>query len=79
MPGSVILFPNQYFIWEVSSVDEIQPHSFDILDVIKPRPNYVIIGTGDELHEIPDYKLKHLRENLKIKVDVLRKVTNVLT
>jgi predicted transcriptional regulator len=46
--------------------------------VIKPRPEYIIIGTGKEYVPIEDYKLKHLREVLGIKVDVVATVSFIL-
>jgi NADH dehydrogenase [ubiquinone] 1 alpha subcomplex assembly factor 3 len=48
IPGSVIVFPNRFFMWNVQDASEIKPHTLEILSYVKPRPDYVIIGTGDE-------------------------------
>eukprot|EP01016_Furgasonia_blochmanni_P055391 TRINITY_DN9256_c0_g1_i5.p2 TRINITY_DN9256_c0_g1~~TRINITY_DN9256_c0_g1_i5.p2 ORF type:complete len:274 (+),score=58.25 TRINITY_DN9256_c0_g1_i5:128-949(+) len=53
-PGSLILFPKQIFLWDVTSAADIRAHSFDILDVIKPYPHYIIIGTGKEYYPIEE-------------------------
>ena len=36
--GSLILFPRQVFLWEIDHPDQIRPHSFDIVNFIKPKP-----------------------------------------
>jgi NADH dehydrogenase [ubiquinone] 1 alpha subcomplex assembly factor 3 len=46
--GSVCLFPNQIFLWDVANAKDIRSHSFELVQFIKPRPRYVIIGTGKE-------------------------------
>lgn len=38
-PGSIIAFPRQVFLWDIQTAADIRPHSFDILDVIKPLPS----------------------------------------
>ena len=45
--GSVIVFPNRFFMWNVTSAAEIKPHTLEIMNFVKPRPDYLIIGTGD--------------------------------
>ena len=41
-PGSIIAFPRQVFLWDVQTAADIRPHSFDIIDVIKPTPSIFI-------------------------------------
>lgn len=40
--GSVILFPNQFFMWDVASVEDIRLHHFDLIEFIKPKPSSVL-------------------------------------
>ena len=47
IPGSVIVFPNRYFMWNVLEADEIKPHTLELMNFVKPRPDYLIIGTGE--------------------------------
>jgi hypothetical protein len=35
-------------MWNVLDASEIKPHTLEIMQFIKPRPDYLIIGTGDE-------------------------------
>lgn len=35
-------------MWGVNDASEIKPHTLEILSFIKPKPNYLIIGTGSE-------------------------------
>ena len=44
--GSVIIFPNRYYMWNILDADEIKPHTLEIFNFVKPRPDYLIIGTG---------------------------------
>lgn len=44
--GSVILFPSRFYMWNVADADEIKPHTLEVMNFVKPRPDYLIIGTG---------------------------------
>ena len=35
-PGSVVVFPNQVFLWDVYNYEDIKPHCFEIMEQIKP-------------------------------------------
>ncbi len=41
-----MLFPHQFFTWDISAPEDIRVHHFDLLDHIKPLPSYIIVGTG---------------------------------
>lgn len=69
-PGSIITFPRQLFLWDVANAAEIRPHSLDLLDVIKPYPVYVIIGTGKDKFEIPTSTYERFVKR-GIKVEIL--------
>lgn len=45
--GSVIVFPDRYFMWNVTDAAEIKPHTLELMNFVKPRPDYLIIGTGE--------------------------------
>ena len=44
--GSVLIFPQMFYMWNVINPDEIKPHTLEIMNYVKPRPDYLIIGTG---------------------------------
>lgn len=35
-------------MWNITDASEIKPHTLEILNFVKPRPDYLIIGTGEE-------------------------------
>lgn len=45
--GSVILFPKRFYMWNIAHGFEIKPHTLEIMNFVKPRPDYLIIGTGE--------------------------------
>lgn len=83
-PGSILAFPKQIFMWDVQNAAEIRPHSFDIIEFIKPTPSnwyyegpishsiidYVIIGTGKDYYPLEESMFKRLKDK-GIKVDVI--------
>lgn len=34
-------------MWNVADASEVKPHTLEIMNFIKPRPDYLIIGTGE--------------------------------
>jgi NADH dehydrogenase [ubiquinone] 1 alpha subcomplex assembly factor 3 len=77
IPGSVIVFPQRYFMWNILDASEIKPHTLEIMQYIKPRPDYLIIGTGDEtIHFDPEF-YEHFKR-LGISVDTCPSVSHAL-
>jgi uncharacterized protein len=35
-------------MWNVINAEEIKPHTLEIMNYVKPRPDYLIIGTGEK-------------------------------
>lgn len=74
--GSLVLFPRQMFTWDIASPEDIRPHHFDLLEVVKPQPStlpsagYVLVGTGPHKHFLEDYILTRLKA-LGLKFDIL--------
>jgi NADH dehydrogenase [ubiquinone] 1 alpha subcomplex assembly factor 3 len=44
----VIVFPDKYYMWNITEAEEIKPHTLEIMNFVKPRPDYLIIGTGEQ-------------------------------
>ena len=68
LSGSVIVFPNRYFMWNISDASEIKPHTLEVMNFIKPRPDYLIIGTGDETIQLDPSFYEHFKR-MGISVD----------
>lgn len=46
VPGPILLFPNMVFQWHASRLEDIEEHHLDIVRLVQPRIEYIIIGTG---------------------------------
>ncbi|EAR82134.2 Hypothetical protein TTHERM_01298570 (macronuclear) [Tetrahymena thermophila SB210] len=69
-PGSVMIFPQQIFLWDVQTASDIRAHSLDFLEVVKPAPSYIIIGTGKEKFFLEESIYDRFTKQ-KIRVDIL--------
>ena len=66
--GSVIIFPNHFFMWNIADADEIRPHTLEIMNFIKPRPDYLIVGTGSQNVMLDESFYEHFKR-MGISVD----------
>ena len=48
-------------MWNVLDPLEIKPHTLEIMNYIKPRPDYLIIGTGEENVNLDQNFYEHFR------------------
>ena len=55
-------------MWNISDASEIKPHTLEIMNFIKPRPDYLIIGTGEETVQMDESFLEHFKR-MGISVD----------
>lgn len=46
VPGPICVLPNAVFQWHVDSPDEVQEHHLELAKILRPKPEYIIIGTG---------------------------------
>jgi NADH dehydrogenase [ubiquinone] 1 alpha subcomplex assembly factor 3 len=49
-------------MWGVTDAHDIKEHTLDILKIIKPRPNYLIIGTGKYMVDFDESFYKYWRD-----------------
>ena len=66
--GSVVIFPKRFYMWNIVDADEIRPHTLEIMNFIKPRPDYLIIGTGETNVMLDESFYEHFRR-MGISVD----------
>ena len=66
--GSVIVFPDRFFMWNVIDSSEIKPHTLEVMNYVKPRPDYLIIGTGENTVNLDPSFYEHFKR-LGISVD----------
>jgi NADH dehydrogenase [ubiquinone] 1 alpha subcomplex assembly factor 3 len=68
--GGVLLFNNQLFSWDVTQGNDIRAHHFDILEVIKPSPAYIVVGTGETKQQLSPEIMERLY-SFNARVDVV--------
>lgn len=59
--GSIILFPKRFYMWNILEASEIKPHTLEIMNFVKPRPDYLIIGTGEKSVNLDFSFYEHFR------------------
>ena len=55
-------------MWNVIEAEEIKPHTLEIMNFVKPRPDYLIIGTGETTVNLDDNFYEHFKR-MGISVD----------
>jgi NADH dehydrogenase [ubiquinone] 1 alpha subcomplex assembly factor 3 len=48
-------------MWNVADAEEIKPHTLEIMNYVKPRPDYLIIGTGEKQVSLDFTFYEHFR------------------
>jgi NADH dehydrogenase [ubiquinone] 1 alpha subcomplex assembly factor 3 len=72
--SSVIIFPKRFYMWNILDVSEIKPHTLEIMNFVKPRPDYLIIGTGEKNLSLDPNFYEHFRR-MGITVDTCPSVS----
>jgi NADH dehydrogenase [ubiquinone] 1 alpha subcomplex assembly factor 3 len=58
--GSILCFGDLWLSWKPRRISEITDDSLVIVDLLKPSPDLVILGTGQKIQRIPDSLSKSL-------------------
>ena len=48
-------------MWNVADAEEIKPHTLEIMNYVKPRPDYLIVGTGEKQVSLDFTFYEHFR------------------
>ena len=75
LPGSIIVFPKRFFMWNILEPDEIKPHTLELMNFVKPRPDYLIIGTGEVNVNLNENFYEHFKR-MGIAVDTCPSVSS---
>ena len=65
-------------MWNVIDASEIKPHTLEIFNFVKPRPDYLIIGTGDTNVNLEFSFYEHFRR-MGIVVDTCPSVIHLIS
>ena len=55
-------------MWNIAEAEEIKPHTLEIMNFVKPRPDYLIVGTGETNVMLDDTFYEHFKR-MGISVD----------
>lgn len=73
--GSVLLLPRSFLMWSPKSYDEMTVESLDILSLLVPKIEVLVIGTGSEARRPCPKFMKHFTDQ-GIKVEQMTSVRN---
>lgn len=76
--GSILCFGDLWLSWKPRRVSEITDDSLSIVDLLKPAPDLVILGTGQKIERIPEPLCKSLFTR-GVSLEVLDTVNAVAT
>lgn len=59
--GAVAVFHGTFLKWKVGRVEDITEASLTLFRLLNPKPEILVLGTGDRLARIPPALYQHLR------------------
>ncbi|KAN0032287.1 hypothetical protein ACTFIV_006169 [Dictyostelium citrinum] len=79
IPGSINIMPQQLFLWDVHSVDDITIDTLATLDIVEPPTEFLLIGTGSTHVKLPDQLLKDISTRYKLNVETMTTINAIGT
>lgn len=61
--SAIICYGSLTFAWHVKNLKEVTKESLAVLDLIKPAPDILVLGSGANFHRFPEELVEHLRKN----------------
>ena len=76
--GPIVIFPKTIYSWNVEDHNEINEKSLSLFNLLDPKIDILIIGTGDQYSktdpELPKWLIKNKITNFEILKTVLSKI-----
>ncbi|XP_040572154.1 NADH dehydrogenase [ubiquinone] 1 alpha subcomplex assembly factor 3 [Lepeophtheirus salmonis] len=69
--GPIVLLPKGIFGWVVRSAKEINEESLCMFNILKPKPEIIVIGYGSPGDPIDPKTILKLKQTMKLNVEVL--------
>ena len=69
--GSIIVFPNQVFDWDVTSVDEVTGESLALVRAATPEVEVLLLGTGGDTGFLKPSIRQDIRDAAGLSVDFM--------
>jgi NADH dehydrogenase [ubiquinone] 1 alpha subcomplex assembly factor 3 len=76
--GSILCFGDIWLSWSARSLKDITLDSLQLVDLVKPIPELVVIGCGPTIRKLPERFVRQLDER-GINLEVLDTVNAVAT
>ena len=51
--GSIVALPKSWYLWNVSTLEDINFDSLKLFEIVRPKINFLLLGTGLEMHLMP--------------------------
>lgn len=76
----MVIFPRMIFGWNVDNVSHIDEHSLRLFFALEPKPDILVIGTGDE-EVTPELikRIKSITKKYNLTVEILKTEAAVTT
>lgn len=68
---SMILTAKHQFIWHAARFDQLTEADFQLLEVLNPGPDYILVSTGVETRQLPD-PVRSFLSAFSVKVDAVK-------
>lgn len=76
--GSIMLFPRNFFYWNVQLPEQITINSLRLIEFMNPTPEVLIVGTGESYYRLPTDLRAHFKQN-GIAIEEMRTVAAIST
>ncbi|KAG2485886.1 hypothetical protein HYH03_015468 [Edaphochlamys debaryana] len=70
VPGSVLATHDTFLLWRPRRIIDVTPESLVLLELIKPAPEVLVLGTGPSAQKLP-LAVRDYLQKLDIRVEVL--------
>jgi len=78
LPGSIFALPDSVLLWSPTSWEEITPETLSIIEILKPRPSVVILGSGTIWKPLNKAAMQYL-DKLNIEPEIMDTDTAIAT
>ncbi|EGC29343.1 hypothetical protein DICPUDRAFT_42970 [Dictyostelium purpureum] len=71
IPGSICIMPHQLFLWDIHSPENITIDSLAPLDIIEPKCEFLIIGTGNTSYKFSNEFLSEIQTRYQMNLETM--------
>ncbi|XP_015519920.2 NADH dehydrogenase [ubiquinone] 1 alpha subcomplex assembly factor 3 [Neodiprion pinetum] len=70
--GSLAIFPRSVLSWKVNTIDDVNEETLSLFTILDPKPDILVIGTGDPHSNIKvDKKLALFAKKFKMNMEIV--------